>query len=55
MRGMTLRAMAKACNGKYYGSEANLDKEVTDITTDSRKVVKDGLFIAICGERTDGL
>lgn len=40
MRGMTLRAMAKACNGKYYGSEANLDKEVTDITTDSRKVVK---------------
>lgn len=54
MRGMTLRAMAKACNGKYYGSEANLDKEVTDITTDSRKVVKDGLFIAICGERTDG-
>ena len=22
MRGMTLRAMAKACNGKYYGSEA---------------------------------
>ena len=54
MRGMTLRAMAKACNGKYYGSEANLDKEVTDIPTDSRKVVKDGLFIAICGERTDG-
>lgn len=54
MRGMTLMAMAKACNGKYYGSEANLDKEVTDITTDSRKVVKDGLFIAICGERTDG-
>lgn len=54
MRGMMLRAMAKACNGKYYGSEANLDKEVTDITTDSRKVVKDGLFIAICGERTDG-
>lgn len=54
MRGMTLRAMAKVCNGKYYGSEANLDKEVTDITTDSRKVVKDGLFIAICGERTDG-
>ena len=48
MRGMTLRAMAKACNGKYYGSEANLDKEVTDITTDSRKVVKyiDGCFEA---------
>ena len=38
MRGMTLRAIAEACNGVYYGSEDNLDKEVTDITTDSRKV-----------------
>jgi len=34
MRGMTLRAIAEACNGVYYGSEDNLDKEVTDITTD---------------------
>ena len=29
MRGMTLRAIAEACNGVYYGSEDNLDKEVT--------------------------
>ena len=54
MRGMTLRAMTEACNGRYYGSEDNLDKEITDVTTDSRKVTKDCLFIAICGERTDG-
>ncbi|MFR4337566.1 MAG: Mur ligase domain-containing protein [Lachnospira pectinoschiza] len=54
MRGMTLRAIAEACNGVYYGSEDNLDKEVTDITTDSRKVQNGGLFVAICGERTDG-
>ena len=52
MRGMTLRAIAEACNGVYYGSEDNLDKEVTDITTDSRKVQNGGLFVAICGERT---
>ena len=43
MRGMTLRAIAEACNGVYYGSEDNLDKEVTDITTDSRKVQNGGL------------
>ena len=43
MRGMTLRAIAEACNGVYYGSEDNLDKEVTDITTDSRKVRNGGL------------
>lgn len=54
MRGMTLRAMTEACNGVYYGNEANLEKEVSDITTDSRKVTKGSLFIAICGERTDG-
>ena len=54
MRGMTLRAIAEACNGVYYGSEDNLDKEVTDMTTDSRKVQNGGLFVAICGERTDG-
>lgn len=54
MRGMTLRAMTEACNGIYYGSEDNLDKEITDITIDSRKVCEGGLFIAICGERTDG-
>ena len=54
MHKMTLRAMTKACGGTYYGSEDNLDKEITDITIDSRKVSKGGLFIAICGERTDG-
>ena len=54
MRGMTLRAIAEACNGVYYGSEDNLDKEVTDITTDSRKVQKERKFVAIWGERTDG-
>ena len=26
MRGMTLRAIAEACNGVYYGSEDNLDR-----------------------------
>ena len=31
MRGMTLRAIAEACNGVYYGSEDNLDKDISII------------------------
>ena len=31
MRGMTLRAIAEACNGVYYGSEDNLDKQLTAV------------------------
>ena len=27
MRGMTLRAIAEACNGVYYGSEGKLCKK----------------------------
>lgn len=54
MRGMTLRAIAEACNGVYYGSEDNLDKEVTDITTDSRKCrMADCLLPYVARELTD--
>jgi len=68
MKGMTLAAIAKACNGIYYGLEENKDvteddKDVTEedkevtvsgVIIDSRKVEKASLFIAIKGERSDG-
>lgn len=54
MKGMTPRAMAKACNGVFKGDEAVLDTEVKSITIDSRKISEGGLFIAIKGERSDG-
>jgi UDP-N-acetylmuramoyl-tripeptide--D-alanyl-D-alanine ligase len=54
MKGMTLGAMAEACNGIYHGADALRDRTVSSITTDSRKIEKDGLFIAIKGERSDG-
>lgn len=54
MRGMTVKAMTAAVNGTYYGDSQYLLREVSDITTDSRKVKKDGMFIAIKGERSDG-
>ena len=54
MRGMTLAAIAEACNGIYHGKEVYRDTEVTAITTDSRQVQPQGMFIAIKGARSDG-
>lgn len=54
MKGMTLAAVAKACGGIYHGSEAYKDAEVSAITTDSRQIQPQGMFIAIQGERSDG-
>ena len=54
MKGMTLRAVAEVSHGIYHGDEAFLDKEISSVTTDSRKIEKDGMFIAICGARSDG-
>lgn len=54
MKNMTLRHMAQACEGIYVGSEADADREISSITTDSRKVEPGGLFAAIKGARVDG-
>ena len=35
MKGMTLEAVAKACDGIYHGSDGDKIKEVSAITTDS--------------------
>ncbi len=54
MKGMTLSAIAKACNGICFGSEKNMEMKVSSVTTDSRMAGADSLFIAIKGERSDG-
>ncbi len=54
MKKMTPAAMARVCNGIYHGSASVADKEISSITTDSRKVSEGGLFIAIKGARSDG-
>lgn len=54
MKGMTIRAAVDACRGIYHGDEAFLDKEISSVTTDSRKIEKNGMFIALCGARSDG-
>ena len=54
MKHMTLSEIADACCGIYCGDPAFLDCEVSSVAIDSRKVVKDTLFVAIKGARVDG-
>lgn len=54
MKNMTLKEIAVACGGVYYGDEDSYYKEVEGVTIDSRKVSKDCLFAAIRGARVDG-
>lgn len=54
MKGMTIKAMTQACHGIYHGDEGAVDIEISAITTDSRKIQKNGMFIVICGEKSDG-
>lgn len=53
MKNLTLRNLTQVCGGIYHGSEGLLDKEISAITTDSRKIEKDCLFVPIVGERVD--
>ena len=54
MQNMTLKEIAVACGGIYYGDDESYYKEVSSVVIDSRKVEKDCLFIAIRGARVDG-
>lgn len=54
MKNMSLNKIAKACGGVFYGNEEIQECNITAITTDSRQVTGDCLFIAIKGERVDG-
>ncbi len=54
MKDLTILNIAAACGGRYHGPKELEDKEVTDVTTDSRKVLKGALYVPIRGERFDG-
>lgn len=54
MKHMSLKEIATACSGIYYGDSALASREVSCVVIDSRKIQKDGLFIAIKGARADG-
>ena len=54
MKNLTLENIARVTGGRYVGDERDLGKEVSGITTDSRKAEKNGLFVPIVGNRADG-
>lgn len=54
MPNMSLKNIAKACEGTYVGEAALADKVICGAVIDSRLVEEDYLFIPIKGERVDG-
>ncbi len=54
MKHMSLKEIAAACGGTYFGDEAVLSLEVSGVAIDSRKVEVGFLFIPIKGARVDG-
>lgn len=54
MKNMTLRSIAAACGGTYYGDAQEEDREIFGVVTDSRQVQAGYLYIAMRGQRVDG-
>ncbi len=54
MKNLTLKNIAKACNGKLYNYYPEQDKEVSGVVLDSRQIEEGYLFIATKGENVDG-
>ena len=54
MPNMTLKNIAKACEGPYIGAPELAEKVICGAVIDSRLVEEDYLFIPIKGERVDG-
>lgn len=54
MPNMTLETVAHACGGVYVGDRAHLQRTITGVETDSRKVKAGYLFVPIRGARADG-
>ena len=54
MKKFTLREIAAACGGQYFGDEALKDTAVTSVERDSREIKEGSLFLAIKGGRVDG-
>ena len=54
MKTITVREALQACQGKYFGSEEDLNREITFACSDSRTVRKGTLFVCYKGARVDG-
>lgn len=54
MKHLTVREAVQACGGRYFGSEADLEREITTASSDSRVILPGTLFVAYKGARVDG-
>lgn len=54
MKAISLQKVAEVCGGTYVGPAEDLEKCITGVQIDSRKVSAGDLFVAIPGERVDG-
>lgn len=54
MKEMSLRNIATAVKGKYYGNPDKMDLRVSGVAIDSRKIEQGYLFVPIKGARVDG-
>ena len=54
MKNLTLEHIARAVGGTLTGFVKEPQREITAVTTDSRKVEPGALFIPIVGARADG-
>lgn len=51
---MTIADAVGAVSGSWMGETSSLQKQITEVVTDSRKIVSGTCFIALPGERVDG-
>lgn len=54
MKRITLEQIVNACEGTFVGREEDLNRTITGVEIDSRKIKPGDLFVAIPGERVDG-
>ena len=54
MRNLSLRNIARATSGEYFGPEELLDQVVSGVDKDSREIKEGYLYIPFVGARVDG-
>ena len=54
MRELTIDRICAACKGVYHGPQKIREKEITAVSTDSRKIEEGCLYVPIVGARVDG-
>ena len=54
MKHFTVRDAVKAVDGTFFGTQEQLDREISFVTSDSRTAAEGALFVAFAGARADG-